>query len=88
MSDGANTPPTADRDLSYLGPATLAALHIGVRACDDALHIYEGLSARGKLDASQRRDRDEWLEARHKLLTQPYPPPYVPGANTARHDSG
>ena len=79
MSDGANTPRKPEPDFSHVGPATLIAIHTGVKACDDALAKYEAVSSSRRLDPREARDRAEWHAARTALLTQEYPPPYKHG---------
>ena len=88
MSDGANTPQATEQDLSLLGPATQIAVRAGVKACNDALGIYDALTKSRKLDARELRDRAEWQDARTTLLTQPYPLPYKLGRERGANDSG
>lgn len=70
-------------DLSQLGPATLLATRTGLRACDDAIEIYEGIQTSRKLTTEESRDLIAWRGVRHTLLTLQHPPPYKIGASHA-----
>ena len=88
MTDGANTPTTAEPEFADLGPATRLAIRTGLKACDDAIVQLEDRECFRALSPQEAFDLRDWKDARHKILTQPYPLPYEHGRERREQDSG
>lgn len=70
-------------DFSRVGPATLLAIKVALRACDDGIREAEQKLALRSLNTIERRhwesELHSWKVCRHQLLTQEYPAAYKPG---------